>query len=117
MQRALQSGSKQEEIEEKRDELWKQSQTQAEARVKLTITLGRIAEVEKVEVTNEDLAQAATREAMMLRKDPSEYVKELSKDRVRINRFRQDILHDKTLEIVASKGTEKVCEIEGDHTH
>ncbi len=117
VQRALQSGSKQQEIEEKRDELWKQSQTQAEARVKLTITLGRIAEVEKVEVTNEDLAQAATREAMMLRKDPSEYVKELSKDRVRINRFRQDILHDKTLEIVASKGTEKVCEIEGDHTH
>ncbi len=115
-QRALQSGAKQEEIEEKRDELWKQSQTQAEARVKLTITLGRIAEKEKVEVKNEDLAQAATREAMMLRKDPAEYVKELSQDRVRLNRFRLDILHDKTLELLASMGTEKVCEIEGEHT-
>ena len=41
----------------KKDELWKQSQTQAEARVKLAITLGRIAEKEKVS-KNEDLAQA-----------------------------------------------------------
>ena len=66
IQRALQSGAKEDEIEKKRDEIWKQSQVQAEARVKLTITLGRIAEKEKVEVSNEDLAQAATREAMML---------------------------------------------------
>ena len=117
VQRALQGGTKQEEIEEKRDELWKQSQTQAEARVKLTLTLGKVAEQEKVEVSNEDLAQAATREAMMMRKDPAEYVKELSKDRVRLNRFRQDILHDKTLELVTSKGIETICEIEGEHTH
>ena len=66
IQRALQSGAKEDEIEKKRDEIWKQSQVQAEARIKLTITLGRIAEKEKVEVSNEDLAQAATREAMML---------------------------------------------------
>ena len=117
VQRALQGGTKQEEIEGKRDELWKQSQTQAEARVKLTLTLGKVAEQEKVEVSNEDLAQAATREAMMMRKDPTEYVKELSKDRVRLNRFRQDILHDKALELVTSKGIETICEIEGEHTH
>jgi hypothetical protein len=53
---------------------------------------------------------------MMLRKDPAEYVKELSQDRVRLNRFRLDILHDKTLELVASMGTEKVCEIEEEPT-
>ena len=117
IQRALQSGAKEDEIEKKRDEIWKQSQVQAEARIKLTITLGRIAEKEKVEVSNEDLAQAATREAMMLRKDPSEYVKELSQDRARLNRFRMDILHDKTLELVASMGKEKVCESEGDPTN
>jgi hypothetical protein len=54
---------------------------------------------------------------MMMRKDPTEYVKELSKDRVRLNRFRQDILHDKALELVTSKGIETICEIEGEHTH
>jgi trigger factor len=104
-------------MESKRDELWKESQVQGQARVKISLVLGRIAEKEKMEVTNEDLAQAATREAMMMRVDPQTYVKELSQDRARINRLRQDILHDKTLELVASKGKEKVCEIKGDHSH
>jgi trigger factor len=116
-QRAIQQGAKQEDIEAKRDELWKEAQVQAQARVKITITLGRIAELEKVEVSNEDLAQAATREAMMMRTDPQTYVQELAKDQARINRLRQDVLHDKTLELVASKAKEKVCDIEGEHSH
>ena len=49
--------------------------------VKLTLVLSKIAEQEKVEVTNEDLARVATQEAMMMRKDPTAYIKELSKDR------------------------------------
>ena len=117
VQRAVQQGAKQEDMESKRDELWKEAQVQAQARVKITITLGRIAELEKVEVSNEDLAQAATREAMMMRTDPQTYVQELAKDQARINRLRQDVLHDKTLELVASKAKEKVCDIEGEHSH
>jgi trigger factor len=117
VQRAVQQGAKQEDMESKRDELWKEAQVQAQARVKITITLGRIAELEKVEVSNEDLAQAATREAMMMRTDPQTYVQELAKDQARINRLRQDVLHDKTLELVASKAKDKVCDIEGEHSH
>jgi trigger factor len=117
VQRAIQQGAKQEDMESKRDKLWKEAQVQAQARVKITITLGRIAELEKVEVSNEDLAQAATREAMMMRTDPQAYVQELAKDQARINRLRQDVLHDKTLELVASKAKEKVCDIEGEHSH
>jgi trigger factor len=117
IQRAVQNGAKQEDMESKRDELWKEAQTQAKARVKITITLSRIAELEKVEVSNEDLAQAATREAMMMRKDPQAYVKELSQDQARISRLRQDVLHDKTLELVANKAKEKVCDIKGEHSH
>ena len=108
IQRAVQNGAKQEDMESKRDELWKEAQTQANARVKITITLSRIAELEKVEVSNEDLAQAATREAMMMRTDPQSYVKELSQDQARISRLRQDVLHDKTLELVANKAKEKL---------
>jgi trigger factor len=117
IQRAVQNGAKQEDMESKRDELWKEAQTQAKARVKITITLSRIAELEKVEVSNEDLAQAATREAMMMRTDPQAYVKELSQDQARISRLRQDVLHDKTLELVANKAKEKVCDIKGEHSH
>jgi len=108
IQRAVQNGAKQEDMESKRDELWKEAQTQANARIKITITLSRIAELEKVEVSNEDLAQAATREAMMMRTDPQSYVKELSQDQARISRLRQDVLHDKTLELVANKAKEKL---------
>ena len=61
-----------------------------------------------MDVTNEDLAQAATREAMMMRVDPQTYVKELSQDRPVSTGSAKDILHDKTLELVASKGKEKV---------
>lgn len=117
VQRSIQQGAKQEDMEAKRDELWKEAQVQAQARIKITMTLRRISELEKVEVSNEDLAQAATREAMMMRTDPQTYVQELAKDQARINRLRQDVLHDKTLELVASKGVEKVCDIEGEHSH
>ncbi len=106
VQRAAQQGAKQEDIEAKRDEFWKEAQIQGQARVKITIMLSQIAELEKVEVSNEDLAQAATREAMMMRTDPQSYVQELAKDQARISRLRQDVLHDKTLELVASKTKE-----------
>ena len=50
IQRAAQQGAKQEDMESKKDELWKEAQTQAQARDKITIMLGQIAEIEKVEV-------------------------------------------------------------------
>ena len=114
-QRAIQQGAKQEEIELKKEDLWKEAKTQGEARVKLTLILSKIAEKEKVEVNNEDLARAASQEAMMMRKDPTAYIKELSKDRRQLQRLRQDILHDKTLDLVANKIKEKISETEGDH--
>ena len=115
-QRAIQQGTKQEEIESKKDELWKEAKTQGEARVKLTLTLSKIAEKEKVDVSNEDLARAATQEAMMLRKDPAAYVKELSQNRQQLQRLRQDILHDKTLNFITTKSKEIKGETEGDNT-
>ena len=77
----------------------------------MTLILGKIAEREKVEVSNEDLARAATQEAMMMRKDPTAYIKELSKDRRQLHRLRQDILHDKTLDLVAREAKENNKEI------
>lgn len=113
-QRAIQQGTKQEDIESQKDELWKEARIQGEARVKLTLILAKIAEKEKVDVSNEDLARAASQEAMMMRKDPTTYIKELSKDRRQLHRLRQDILHDKTLDLVADKAKEKIGEIKKD---
>jgi trigger factor len=116
-QSGLQQGVEREQIESKKDELWGEAQARGQARVKMGIILGRIAEQENVQVTNEDLAQAATREALLRRADPQAYVEELSKDRARMARLQRDVLHDKALDLIASKTKEKVCEVEGDHEH
>ena len=50
----------------------------------------------------------------MLRKDPTAYVKELSGNRQQLQRLRQDILYDKTLELVASKAKENISDVESD---
>jgi trigger factor len=117
IQQASRQGTKPEEIEKNRDEWWKESQTQGQARVKLTLVLSKIAEEEKVTVEKEDLAQAATREAMMRREDPTNFIKELSQDRGRLNRLREDIVYDKTLLKIAELSKEQICDIEGEHTH
>jgi hypothetical protein len=49
---------------------------------------------------------------MMMRKDPTAYIKELSKDRRQLQRLRQDILHDKTLNLVVEKAKESPAAIE-----
>jgi len=117
VQRATQQGVKPDELEKNRDDMWKESQTQGQARVKLTLVLSKVAEDQKIEVTREDLAQAASREAMMRRVDPTKFVKELSQDRARLARLREDILYDKALVLIAKESKEKVCDIEGEHTH
>lgn len=117
IQQASRQGIKPEEIEKNRDEWWKESQTQAQARLKLTLVLSKIAEEEKVTVEKEDLAQAATREAMMRREDPTKFIKELTQDRARLNRLREDIVYDKTLIKISQLSKERICDIEGEHTH
>jgi trigger factor len=117
IQQATQQGAKPEEIEKNRDEWWKESQTQGQARVKLTLVLSKIAEEEKITVEKEDLAQAATREAMMRREDPTKFIKELTQDRARLNRLREDIVYDKTLVKIAELSKERICDIEGEHTN
>ena len=116
IQQSSRQGLKAEDIEKNRDEWWKESQTQGQARVKLTLVLSKIAEEEKVTVEKEDLAQAATREAMMRREDPTKFIKELTQDRNRLNRLREDIVYDKTLIKIAELSKEQICDIEGDHT-
>ena len=117
IQQASSQGAKPEDIEKNRDAWWKESQTQGEARVKLTLVLSKIAEEEKITVEKEDLAQAATREAMMRREDPTKFIKELTQDRGRLNRLREDIVYDKTLLKIAEISKEQICKIEGEHTH
>ena len=54
---------------------------------------------------------------MMRREDPTKFIKELTQDRARLNRLREDIVYDKTLVKIAELSKEQICDIEGEHTH
>ena len=89
----------------------KQSQTQSGS-VKLTITLGKIAEQEKVEVTNEILLKR-----LQGNDDALDKTNALARTFTsQTNRFRQDILHDKTLELIASKVKRKFVKLKESYT-
>ena len=76
-QRAIQQGTKQEDIESQKMSF--EARIQGEARKANSVCQNR--RERKGRCNNEDLARAASQEAMMMRKDPTTYIKELSKDR------------------------------------
>ena len=106
IQQASRQGTKPEEIEKNRDEWWKESKRRGKL-VKLTLVTVQSCRRRESYLTKEDLAQAATREAMMRREDPTKFIKELSQDRGRLNRLREDIVYDKTLLKIAELSKEQ----------
>jgi trigger factor len=103
MQRAMQQGASREDFEVQKEELMEGAEKAARDRVKLRLILSRIAEQEKIEATNDDLSQMVMRQAMMNRQKPDELVKELQKDRSRVDEMRQEIIFGKTLDLLQEK--------------
>ncbi len=106
----LRRGASQEDLENHKDEMFARAGEDAHATVKLRITLGRVAEKEKVEVTREELTQVIATQAMMSGADPREHFKELQKDRVRLAALQQQVLFDKTLALLTEKATVTIKE-------
>lgn len=104
LQRYMQQGVPQEEFENRKDELYEGASKAAVDRVKVRLVLGRIAEKESIEVENEDMSSAIMQEAMMTRTQPEKLVKELQKDRGRIQALRESVLMNKTLEFLIENG-------------
>ena len=101
----LRRGAGQEDLENHRDEMFAKAGEDARDTVKLRITLGRVAEKEKIEVTREELTQVIATQAMMSGIDPREHFKELQKDRARLAALQQQVLFDKTLALLTEKAT------------
>ena len=53
----------------------------------------------------------------MRREDPTKFIKELTQDRNRLNRLREDIVYDKTLVKIGELSKEQICDIKGEYTH
>jgi len=106
----MRRGVPQEQFEKDKKELFESAKKAAIGRVKTQLILARIAEQEKITVTEKDIDAFIYREAMMNNARPDKLVKDLSKDRERLRSVQQSIIFDKTLDLLVSKATVKTIE-------
>lgn len=106
----MRRGVPQEQFEKDKKQLFESAKSAAVGRVKTQLILAKIAEQEKVSVTEQDIDAYIYREAMMNNARPDKLVKDLSKDRERLRSVQQSIIFDKTLDLLVSKATVKTVE-------
>lgn len=103
MQRNLRQGVPAEEFEKHKEQLHEGASQAARDRLKARLILGKIAEKEKIKAEQEDFSRLIMMEAQQSGQKPDKLVKELQKDRGRIDRMRRDIILGKTMDLLAEK--------------
>lgn len=99
-----------EQFEKDKKELFEGAKKAAFNRVKLQLILARIAEQEKIEVTNDDLNEFLYREAMRTGQKPDKFAKTLANDREQLRSVQQSIIFDKAVDFLVAKA--KVATVE-----
>ena len=103
MQKNMQQGVSEEDFEKNKEALHASATQMAESRLKSFIILDMIAEKESIKVENDDLNSAIIQQASMTGQKPEAFVKELKKDRSKIDAMRRDIKIGKTLNFLMDK--------------
>jgi trigger factor len=106
----MRRGVPQEQFEKDKKSLYEGAKKAAIGRVKMQLVLAKIAEKEKVEVTNEDLNNYLYREAMRSGQKPDKLAKALASDRDQLRSIQQSIIFDKAVDFLVSKA--KVVTVE-----
>ncbi len=101
----MRRGVPQDQFEKDKKELYAGARKAATSRVKTQIILARVAEQEKINVTENDINNFIYRESVMNNAKPDKLVKELTKDRERLRAVQQSIIFDKALDLLVSKAT------------
>ena len=96
-----------EQFEKDKKELFEGARKAAANRVKMQLILAKIAEKEKLEVTNSDLDAFIYREAMRSQQKPEKLAKTLAGDRDQLRSVQQSIIFDKAVDFLVSKATVK----------
>jgi trigger factor len=99
----MRRGVPQESFEKDKKELFEGATKAAQNRIKLQLILAKIAEAEKIEVTNDDLNSYLYREAMRSGQKPDKLVKALTTDRDQLRSVQQSIIFDKAVDFLVSK--------------
>jgi trigger factor len=99
VQQNTKRGVARELIETQKDEIYAAAATNAKERVKLAFLVGRIAEQEKIEVTQDDALKRAQHIAQMNQIPLDQFIKDLQK-RNGVNELYEQVLHEKVLALI-----------------
>jgi len=94
-----QRGVARELIEQQKDEIYSAAAVNARERVRLAFVVQRIAEQEKIQVTQEDAMRRAQAMAMMNQVPLEQFIKDLQA-RNGVNELFEQVLHEKVLELL-----------------
>jgi trigger factor len=94
-----------EQFEKDKKELFAGARRAATGRVKVQLILAKIAEQEKISVSDEDISSFLYREAMRSGEKPEKLAKALGGDRERLRSVQQSIIFDKAVDFLVSKAT------------
>jgi trigger factor len=92
-----------EQFEKDKAELHAGAKVAAEKRVKLQLMLARIAENEKIEISERDLDEYIYRHATRSGIKPEKFAKDLAKNRDQLRSIQESIIFDKAVDFLASK--------------
>jgi trigger factor len=101
----MRRGVAEEQFEKDKKELFEGARKAATNRVKLQFVLAKIAEAEKLTVTEADIDSFIYREASRTNQKPEKLVKELTRDRDQLRSVQQSIIFDKAVDFLVSKAT------------
>ncbi|MDP3072145.1 MAG: trigger factor [Opitutaceae bacterium] len=101
----MRRGVPEEQFEKDKKELFAGAKQAATNRVKLQLILAKIAEQEKLEISNDDLNQAIYSEAMRSGQKPDKLAKALAGDREQLRAMQQSIIFDKAVDFLVSKAS------------
>jgi trigger factor len=99
----MRRGIPQEQFEKDKKQLFENARQAATKRVKVQLLLAKIAEAEKLQVTEKDIDAFIYREAMRTQQKPDKLVKTLSTDRDQLRAVQQSIIFDKAVDFLVSK--------------
>ena len=99
-----QRGIGRELIEKQKDEIYAAAAGNAKERVKLAFLVGRIAEQEKIQASQEDVLKRAQQLAMMYQMPFDQFIKDLQK-RNGVNELYEQVLHEKVLDLLEKNAT------------
>ncbi|MEO7597519.1 MAG: trigger factor, partial [Opitutus sp.] len=99
----MRRGVPQDQFEKDKKQLFEGARKAAEKRVKIQLILAKIAEAEKLQVSEQDIDQFIYRESMRTQQKPDKLVKSLTSDREQLRAVQQSIIFDKAIDFLVSK--------------